>query len=62
MRPSPWPAATLPTPPVHVRLYCPESVTERAAMQTGKVVTAVSKRTPSAANRSMFGVRITGLP
>ena len=31
-------------------------------MQTGKVVTAISMRTPSAASRSMFGVRITGLP
>jgi len=53
---------TLPMPPVQPRLYCPESVTERAAMQTGNVVTAVSKRTPSAANRSRCGVRITGLP
>ena len=37
-------------------------VTDRAAMQTGKLVTAVANRTPSAARRSRFGVRMTELP
>ena len=32
---------------------CPESSTERAAMHTGKLVTACWKRTPSAASRSI---------
>jgi len=37
-------------------------MTDRLALQLAVVQNALSNRTPAAASRSMFGVRITGLP